>query len=85
MIDKKAHIKYTYDLKHRNDSVKNTGYDYETNLFSRLFSNVMFGNPKLKEFLPLLQQNAVWMIDSTLMIRNWWNYSVDKYYNNHNN
>lgn len=85
MIEEKPHIKYLYDLKHRNDSLKNNGSDYKKTLFKHIFSNVLFGNTKMQYFLPLLQENVIWMIDSTLLIRNWWNVTVDKYYNNHNN
>jgi len=85
MIEKKAHISELYELKHQNDSSEDNGFDYENNLFSKLFSNLMFGNKKMNYFLPLLQQNVVWMIDSTLVIRNFWNFTVDKYYNKHNN
>ena len=85
MIEKRTQIRELYDLKHFHDSDLHTGYDYEKNLFSRLLSNMMFGNNKLKYFLPLLQENTVWMIDSVLPIRNFWNHTVSKYYNKHNN
>ena len=85
MIDKKVHIPELYELKHVNDSDTHTGFNYEEKLFSKLFSNLMFGNKKMNYFFPLLQQNAVWMIESVLPIRNWWNYTVDKYYDKHNN
>lgn len=85
MIKEKIYIKELYELKHKNDSTLHNGYDYENNLFKKLLSNVMFGNDMLKEFIMKLQVNVVWMIDSTLLIRNWWNYTVDKYCDNHNN
>jgi len=85
MIEEKAHIKYLYDLKHRNDSYLHQGFDYENKLFNKILSNVMFGNDKLKTFLVYLQEKMVWMIDSNLLIRNWWNFTVSKYYNKHNN
>jgi len=85
MIDRKSHIPDLYDLKHKNDSVADNGFDYENKLFSKLFSNVLYGNNKTKDFLDMLQYNAVWMIESVLPIRNFWNYTVDKYYNKHNN
>jgi len=84
MIEEKTQIKELYELKHRNDDIE-SGYDYENNLFSNLFSNMMFGNNKTSKFLSLLQNNAVWMIESILPIRNFWNYTVGKYYNKHNN
>lgn len=85
MIEKERHIKELYDLKHRKDKFLNDGFDYENNLVSKIFSNVMFGNPTLNNFMGLLQKNMVWMIESTLVIKNWWNYTVDKHSNHNNN
>lgn len=85
MIEKKAHIEDLYILKHRHDSLEHIGYDYENNLYSKLLSNVMFGNKHVAEFLKKLQKSTTWLIDSTLLIRNFWNYTVDVYYNKHNN
>ena len=85
MIEKRTQIPELYYIKHFSDSLKNTGFDYGNKLFEKTLSPVMFKGKKLRYFLPLLQQNTVWMIDSVLPIRNWWNYTVDKYYNNHNN
>jgi len=84
-MEERLHITYLNDLKHRNDVSLNNGFDYQTNLFRKLLSNVMFGNENLKNFLVYLQQNVVWMIDSVLPIRNWFNYTVDKYYSDFNN
>ena len=85
MIEEKTQIKELYELKHFNDSNENNGYDYENNLFYNLLSNLMFGNKKLNSFLLLLEKNIIWMIESVLPIRNFWNYTVNKYYNKHNN
>jgi len=85
MIEKESQITEKYNLNHRHDSNLHRGFDYETNLFNKLLSNVMFGNDTLREFLLELQKNAVWMIESTLPVRNWFNYTVNRYYNKHNN
>ena len=85
MIEQDKHIKELYDLNHRKDELLNTGFDYQNKLFERILSNVMFGNSILSEFLKLLQKNAVYMIESNLIIRNFWNYTVSKFYDKHNN
>ena len=85
MIEREKHIREIYDLHNRKDELLHTGYDYENNLFSNTLSNVMFGNPTLQAFLDKLQKNVVYMIESNLLIRNFWNYTVGKYYNKHNN
>lgn len=85
MIDENKHIKQLWYIKHRNDQLKNTGYDYQNNLLKNLLSHQMFNNPITAKFLNYLQQLLVWQIETTLVIRNFWNYTCDKYYNKHNN
>ena len=85
MIEKEKHIPEIYDLNHRNDKLLHTGFDYENKLLSKIMSSVMFGNPTTNTFLTKLQKNVIYMIESNLIIRNLYNYTVSKYYNKHNN
>jgi len=85
MIQEEKHIKELWYIKHRNDKLKHTGFNYEENLFRRTMSGVMFDNPTLNEFLKRLQKQAVLMLESTLVIRNFWNYTVPRFYNKHPN
>jgi hypothetical protein len=85
MIEEKVNIKEVYNLKHINDNEIHTGYDYQTNMTRRLMSEVMFRNPNLNEFITKLQDQMVWMLESTLVMRNFFNHVVGKYYNRHNN
>ncbi|NPV12858.1 MAG: hypothetical protein HPY57_13890 [Ignavibacteria bacterium] len=85
MIERNKHINQLWYIKHRNDQLKHTGFDYENNLLKKLLSSQMFGNPNTAQFLSYLQGLLVWQIEATLVVRNFWNYTVDKYYNKHNN
>jgi len=85
MIEESKHIKEYYYIKHRKDKLKHTGFDYEKNIFNKTMSNIMFQNPVLNEFLSYLQNHIILMFDSVLIIRNFWNYTVDRYYNKHHN
>jgi len=85
MIEKTKHTDQMWYIQHRNDNLKNTGFDYENKLLRRVLSSQMFNNPNTSQFLTYLQNMLVWMIESTLVVRNFWNYTVDKYYNKHNN
>lgn len=85
MIQESKHIKQLWYIRHRNDRLLHTGYDYEKNLLKRLLSNQMFNNKVLSQFLNLIQQLYVWQIESVLVVRNFFNYTVNKYYNKHNN
>lgn len=84
MIDRDTQIKELYDLKHINDSIE-TGFDYEENLIKNSFSNVMFKNPMTFDFLNKIKPLLIYTIESNLVARNWFNYTVSKYYNKHNN
>ena len=85
MLEREKHVRELDFIKHRNDKLKHEGFDYEKNLYSRIFSSAMFGNPTMQTFLTYLQKQTSCMLESTLVVRNFWNYSVDRYWKNHNN
>jgi hypothetical protein len=85
MLDKESHVNDLWYANHRKDNLKHTGSNYQEKLFERTISHVMFENDTLNEFLIQFQKLAVMMIDSNLVIRNFWNYTVSKYYDKHNN
>ena len=85
MIEKDKQVNELYYIKHRNDDLKHTGFDYENRILRKTLSGLMFDNPTMNTFLTYLQKQVVWMIESTLVVRNFWNYTVNKYYNKHNN
>lgn len=84
MIDKDLQIKELYDLKHMNDNI-DSGFDYEEGLLRTSFSNVMFQNQMTNDFLNKIKSLLLYTIESNLIVRNWFNYTVSKYYNKHNN
>ncbi len=49
------------------------------------FSNVMFQNQMTNDFLNKIKSLLIYTIESNLVARNWFNYTVSKYYNKHNN
>lgn len=84
MIEKDMQVKELYDLKHMNDQIE-TGFDYEEGLLRTSFSNVMFQNEMTNGFLNKIKSLLIYSIESNLVARNWFNYTVSKYYNKHNN
>ena len=85
MLDRESQIKELYDLKHINDNETHTGFDYEENLMSKSLSNVMFQNETTRTFIEKIKPLHLNMIESNLLIRNFFNYTVSKYYNRHCN
>lgn len=84
MIEKDTQIKELYELKHMNDKIE-SGFDYEEGLMRTSFSNVMFQNEMTRNFLDKIKSLLIYSIESNLVVRNWFNYTVSKYYNKHNN
>ena len=84
MIEKDSQIKELYELKHMNDQIE-SGFDYEENLIKNTFSNVMLQNQHTYDFLNKLKSLLIYTIEANLVARNWFNYTVSKYYNKHNN
>ena len=84
MIEKDMQIKELYELKHMNDKIE-SGFDYEEGLLRTTFSNVMFQNDMTRNFLNKIKSLFIYSIESNLVARNWFNYTVSKYYNKHNN
>lgn len=85
MLDRNSQIKELYDLKHINDNENHTGFDYEENLMSKTLSNVMFQNDTMRGFIKRTKTLHLNMLESNLIIRNFFNYTVPKYYNRHSN
>jgi hypothetical protein len=82
MIERDSQIKELYDFRHFNDN--NAGkepFDYENKLLPNMMSRVMFKNDTTRAFLELLQKKNVWLLEATLVARNFFNYAVGKYYN----
>ena len=84
MIEKDTQIKELYELKHINDDIQ-TGFDYEENLIRNSFSNVMFKNEMTYAFLNKIKSLLIYTIESNLVVRNRFNYTVHKFENRHNN
>ena len=84
MIEKDMQVKELYELKHMNDKIE-SGFDYEEGLLRTSFSNVMFQNDMTNTFLNKIKSLLIYTIESNLIARNWFNYTVSKYYNKHNN
>ena len=85
MIEKNLYTKENWDLRHINDVTPDAGFDYENEMTRKMFSDVMFRNPNLSNFITRLQGQMVWMLEATLVVRNFFNHTVNKYWNGHNN
>ena len=85
MIERESQIKELYDLKHRKDNEIHQHFDYENELMNKLMPEYARRNEMVNQFVLRLQKLFVWGIEAQLTIRNFYNYTVDKYYNKHPN
>lgn len=84
-LEKENHIPELYDLKHVCDNEKHVSYNYEDNILIDSLSKQMFKNNLTRSFLEKLKESMILMVKTNVIIRNWFNYTVDKYYDKHNN
>lgn len=85
MIERESQIKELFDLKHRKDNEIHQHFDYENELLNKMLPEYVRRNDNVNEFLIKIQKLFVWGIETQLTIRNFYNYTVSRYYNKHNN
>ena len=84
-LEKYNHISELYELKHINDGLLNQPFDYKNNILKNTLSNYIYKNDFNNEFLKKLQELLSFFINSNTLIRNWFNPTVSKYWDKHNN
>ena len=85
MIERESQIKELYDLKHRKDNELYVHFDYETELINKMMPEYGRRNDMVNQFTNYMKKVFVWGIETQLIIRNFYNYTVSKYYDRHNN
>lgn len=75
-------IKELYDLKHRNDNYPK-GYNYFNTVLKNSITPFLYNNSNVASFLNYLEPIIAHMFDSVNIVRNWKNWYVDKYKNDH--
>lgn len=84
-FEKNVHIPELYDLNHRHDNNLNQGFDYKDEVLKKSLSRRIFDNDIANNFFLQLQSMISLTIDSNVILRNWFNHTVSKYYDKHNN
>lgn len=82
MLIKKKEIEELYDLKHHNDSYPK-GFNYFDNILKKTLSPYLFQNDNVNGFLLRLEPMIALLFDKVNVMRNWKNWYVDKYKNDH--
>lgn len=83
MLEEKSQISELYYLKTRWNSRTNRHFPWEDHILEKTTSVRPWMNPNLRGFLQRLQMNVSLMVESTNIVRNFFNVAVNKYYNDH--
>ena len=59
--------------------------NYKDKLLEKTISKNIYQNDNIAGFLDLLQPMVTTMINGNLILRNWFNWTVPKWYDRHNN
>jgi hypothetical protein len=84
-LEKSVHISELYDLNHRHDIELHNAETYKEKILERSLSKNIYQNEKTAGFLDNLQPMVITMITSNVILRNWFNHTVSKYYTRHSN
>lgn len=79
---KDREIKELYDLKHQHDDYPK-GFNYFDNVLKKSLSPFIYNNPNVEGFLLKLEPLVANFFDKMNIIKNWKNWYVDKYKNDH--
>jgi hypothetical protein len=82
-LDKDIQLSELYDLKHRHDSKSNRHYPWEDDLLKKSTTPYIWKNPNMNSFVSRIEKMSVLMLEQVNFARNFFNYTVPKYYNDH--
>lgn len=83
MLNDGLYIDEIYGLSHIHDSKDNRHYSYENDILKKCTSPYMWMNDNMHEYLQLLEQPIVHDVTTIDYARNFFNYTVDKFYNDY--
>jgi len=85
MLDKTRQIPELYYLKTKWNRNDKRHFPWEENMLKKTISPTMFNNKNMSEYLLQLETMLSLVVESVNVVRNFFNISVHKYYNDHAN
>jgi hypothetical protein len=80
MLYNEKDIPELHQFYHINDSLQKNYIDYENRLLDKSLSPYLFGSPIMSGFLSRLTKLVSLFFDSFNIMKNWKNFTVDKYW-----
>ena len=82
-LEKDKQIQELYHLKHRNDKLLHENFPWQDNILKNTTTPYIWKNPVMNAFLTRIEKMLSLMVQKMAVARNWFNYTVPKYYNEH--
>ena len=82
-LNKDRQIQELYGLKHRYDSKSYRHFPWEDNLMKKTTTPYMWQNETMYNYLLKIEKMTVLMLEQINFARNFFNFTVDKDYNDH--
>jgi ABC-type phosphate/phosphonate transport system ATPase subunit len=82
-LQKDIEISELYELKNRFNSYTNRHYPWENDLLKKTTTSYIWKNYNMNEYLTKIQSILVFMLEQMNFARNFFNFTVHKYYNDH--
>jgi len=83
MLYERKDLPELHKLKHRHDDFDDY-VDYEKTILKSALSPYLYNNDLMNNFLNRLQPLVALLFDQMNIVKNWRNYTVDKYFYKHN-
>lgn len=80
MLYDKKNIPELNKFYHRNDDVNKNYVKYEDKILKRTLSPYLYSNKMMASFLEKIEPMIALFFDQFTIIKNWKNFTVDKYY-----
>ncbi len=82
-LEKDLEITELYDLKHRYDSKTNRHYPWEESILKKTTTTYIWKNNNMNQYLTKIEIIMVLIVEQMNFARNFFNFTVHKYYNDH--
>lgn len=82
-LQKDIEISELYDIKTRFNSNSNRHHAWENDLLKNSTSTYIWRNENMNQYLTKIQTMLVFMLEKMNFARNFFNFTVHKYYNEH--
>ena len=82
-LEKDTQLDELHYLRHKHDEFRHRHFPWENHLLKKTTSAFLWKNPVMNKFLTRIEKVLVLMVEVVAIPRNYFNYTVHKYNNDH--